>query len=249
MIKTVENSGATKTRGIAVTYRAGNGNMYGTCPASCELNCSGKGAKQIDADYFNALLRAVPRGGISFTYTHFEWRHWCDKADKQSTRQTVVNFSAKSLLSAAAASRVVPAVVVVSEEQWQNSKKISAPLLGGSNSRGELVQTGAVNVVRCPAEYLDKFSCGDCGGGVPLCARADRDYIIGFTAHGSGKKKAADPDTVGGCYADGGRVRLHWNATANSDQRDETDGEKLTRFAKGLRKGSIIRHHVAGDIG
>jgi hypothetical protein len=99
-----------------------------------------------------------------------------------------------------------------------------------------------------PADWLLK-EIGDCGGGVPLCARADRDYIIGFTAHGSGKKKAADPDTVGGCYADGGRVRLHWNATANSDQRDETDGEKLTRFAKGLRKGSIIRHHVAGDIG
>jgi hypothetical protein len=42
---------------------------------------------------------------------------------------------------------------------------------------------------------------------------------------------------------------LHWDATAKSDQDDETDADKLRRFAKGLKSGSIIRHHVAGDIG
>ena len=234
MLKTVENSAATKTRGIAVTYRAGNKEMYGTCPASCELNCSGKGSQKIDHDYFDALLAAVPRGGISFTYTHFDWFNWCDKANKETTGQTVVNYSASTLSSAVVASRVVPTVVVVGEDLWANGKVFS---------------TDAVPVVRCPAEYREKFSCADCGNGIPLCARRNRDYIIGFTAHGSGKKKAADPETVGGCYADGGRVRLHWNATANSDQITETDGEKLKRFAEGLRAGSIIRHHVAGDIG
>jgi len=249
MLKTVEYSRATKTRGIAVTYRAGDGEIYGTCPASCKMNCSGKGSQQIDHDYFDALLGAVPRRGVSFTYSHFDWFHWSDKANKKTTGQTVVNYSANTLLSAAAASRVVPTVVVLSADQWQNGKYTSAPLLGGINNRGDFIQTDAVRVIRCPAEYKDNFSCGDCGNGDPLCARADRDYIIGFTAHGSGKKKAADPDTDGGCYADGGHVRLHWDATANSDQPDETDGEKIKRFAKGLKAGSIIRHHVAGDIG
>jgi|TARA_R110002094_G_scaffold72026_2_gene80436 hypothetical protein len=249
MLKTVEYSRATKTRGIAVTYRAGERDIYGTCPTSCEMNCSGKGSQKIDPDYFAALLDAVPRRGVSFTYTHFAWHLWADRSDKDSTGQTVVNFSAKTLLSAAAASRVVPAVVVLPATEWIKGKYTSAPLLGGTNNRGDFIQTDAVRVVRCPAEYKENFSCGDCGSGAPLCARADRDYIIGFTAHGASKRKAADPETSGGCYADGGHVRLHWDATAKSDQDDETDADKLRRFAKGLKSGSIIRHHVAGDIG
>lgn len=39
-------------------------------------------------------------------------------------------------------------------------------------------------VVRCPAEYNDKVSCATCG----LCQVAERNYIIGFTAHGVSKK-------------------------------------------------------------
>ena len=53
MLKTVEYSRAKKTRGIgrstnytAVTYRAGDGSNYGTCPASCELNPSGLRVRQ-----------------------------------------------------------------------------------------------------------------------------------------------------------------------------------------------------------
>jgi hypothetical protein len=41
-------------------------------------------------------------------------------------------------------------------------------------------------VVKCPAEYQD-ITCGDC----KLCQRSDRDYIIGFTAHGTGKNKVS----------------------------------------------------------
>ena len=37
MLNTVENSRAKKTAGIAVTYRAAGGAMYGTCPDSCPL--------------------------------------------------------------------------------------------------------------------------------------------------------------------------------------------------------------------
>ena len=232
MLKTVDYSRATKTRGIAVTYRAGTGEKYATCPASCKMNCSGKGAKQIDADYLDALLDAVPRRGVSFTYSHFDWKLW---ADKLAPGKTVINFSTESLLTAAEATlENVPSVVVLREDYWQGSKTQSAPF--------------GVRIVRCPAEYREGFSCADCGNGEPLCARRDRDYIIGFSAHGPSKKKAADPETRGGCYADAGNCRIWWDDTANGEQC-ETDAEKVRRFAQSLPPGSIVRHHVAGDIG
>jgi hypothetical protein len=81
-----------------------------------------------------------------------------------------------------------------------------------------------------------------------LCAQLDRRYAVGFTAHGVHKKKAANPDEAGGCYATGGNVLIHWTHTADQDQ-DETDGDRLRRFAKSLAPRTILRHHIAGDIG
>jgi hypothetical protein len=101
--------------------------------------------------------------------------------------------------------------------------------------------------VRCPAEYRD-ISCAQCGDGEPFCARLNRKFIIGFTAHGPNKRKAADETAQGGCYAAQGNCRIWWQDTAESEQ-SETDGEKLTRFVSGLPPRSIVRHHVAGDIG
>ena len=235
MLKTVEMSRATKTNGVAVTYRAGSGEKYATCPADCKMNCSGKGAQKLDAEYLDALLDAVPRKGVSFTYSHFDplvygW------GKKLKEGKTVINFSTESPAAAAASIyNGVPSVVVLREDYWQDKKTQSAPF--------------DVKIVRCPAEYREGFSCRDCGNGVPLCARLDRDYIIGFTAHGPSKRKAADPTTRGGCYADAGNCRIWWDETANAQQPDETDAEKVRRFAKSLPPRSIIRHHVAGDIG
>ena len=73
-------------------------------------------------------------------------------------------------------------------------------------------------------------------------------FIVGFTAHGPSKRAAADPTIRGGCYADAGNCRIWWDQTANGEQ-EETDGEKLKRFVSGLPPRSIVRHHVAGDIG
>ena len=234
MLKTVETSRATKTKGIAVTYRAGSGEKFATCPADCKMNCSGKGAAKIDAEYLDALLDAVPTKGVSFTYSHFDplvygW------GKKLKEGKTVINFSTESPAAAAASIyNGVPSVVVLAADYWQGSKTQSAPF--------------DIKIVRCPAEYRDGFSCADCGNGLPLCARLDRQYIVGFTAHGPSKKKAADPTTRGGCYADAGNCRIWWDETANA-QQEETDAEKVKRFAKGLPPRSIIRHHVAGDIG
>jgi len=229
MLKTVEISRAKKTAGIAVTYRAGSGEKYATCPSDCKMNCSGKGAAEIDWKYFDALLDAVPPKGVSFTYTHFHWNQWFRN---HWEGKTVVNYSTEYLENANIAAEYVPTVVVVPETFW-HGRKTAAP-------HGK-------TIVRCPAEYRD-ISCAQCGNGDPLCARRDRNYIIGFTAHGPSKKKAADLETRGGCYADAGNCRIWWNETANGEQ-EETDGEKLLRFAKSLPPRSIIRHHVAGDIG
>jgi len=232
MLKLVENSRAKKTEGIAVTYRAGTGEKYATCPATCSMNNSGKGAASIDENYLNALIDAVPRKGLSFTYSHFDYAAWGNKLKKG---KTVINYSADTLSKAREAFDHVPTVVVLDVAAWSQKKSILA--------------TDSPTVIRCPAEYREGFSCRDCGNGEPLCARLDRDFIVGFTAHGASKKKAADPDTRGGCYADGGNVRLHWEATSRVALSDEIDGEKLKRFAAFLPPRTILRHHVAGDIG
>ena len=213
MLKTTAISQANKTAGCAVTYRAGTGDKFGTCPADCRLNASGRGCDgdQIDFEYLDILADAVPRRGVSFTYSHFEPFYWMHKL---AAGKTVINYSADSPFIAYQAVR-------------------------------SAVQD--VKLVRCPAEYNSAVTCNNCGDGRPLCARLDRDYIITFTAHGAGKRKINDGQR-GGCYADGGNVNIHWQHTAKQEQ-SQTDGERLKAFVKTLPTGSILRHHVAGDIG
>ena len=231
MLKTVETSRAQKTKGLAVTYRAGSQEKFGTCPASCELNPSGCGASKVDQEYLNALSLAVPTKGVAFTYSHFSPIHWIKK---NGPGKTVINYSAKTAtLAAKYLKMAVPTVATVALDFWNGRKS---------------VDSDGARFVRCPAEYLPQFGCAQCGNGDPLCARLERDYVIGFTAHGVHKKKAANPDDPGGCYASGGNVLLHWEATADQAQ-DESDADKVTRFAKSLAPRTILRHHIAGDIG
>jgi len=230
MLKTVETSRAQKTKGLAVTYRAGSKEKFSTCPATCELNPSGCGATAVDLEYLDALSNAVPTKGIAFTYSHFAPRYWMHK---NGPGKTVINFSAKTPRMATYVGNAVPTVVTVPPEFWADRKT---------------VETENARFVRCPAEYLPQFGCAQCGNGDPLCARLERDFVIGFTAHGVHKKKAANPGDPGGCYASGGNVLLHWEATADQAQ-DESDADKVTRFAKSLAPRTILRHHIAGDIG
>jgi len=234
MLRTVELSRAKKTKGIAVTYRAGNGDKFGTCPATCELNDSGKGASEVDQEYLNALLNAKPKKGLSFTYSHFDYKHWLHKM--REVGKTVINWSAPNPVFAAVFSKQdkVPTVSVLRAEHWEKLGNKSFDSCGAK-------------FVRCPAEYRN-IGCNSCGNGEPLCARLERDFIIGFTAHGPNKRKAADETAQGGCYAAQGNCRIWWQDTAQSEQI-ETDAEKLKRFVSGLPPRSIIRHHVAGDIG
>jgi hypothetical protein len=177
------------------------------------------------------VIDAVPNKGVAFTYSHFSPVFW---AKKLKAGKTVINYSAKTAeLAAKYVGFGVPTVATVSDSFWQGKK---ARAVAG------------VNIVRCPAEYRDNFGCNQCGNGDPLCAQLKRRYAVGFTAHGVHKKKAANPDDAGGCYATGGNVLLHWTATAKQGQ-DETDADRLRRFAKGLPPRTILRHHIAGDIG
>ena len=119
MLRTVELSRAKKTKGIAVTYRAGNGAKFGTCPSTCELNDSGKGATEIDSEYLDALLNAKPSRGLSFTYSHFHYNSWIKPM--RAVNKTVINWSAPNPVFAAVFSKEhkVPTVAVLREEHWQ----------------------------------------------------------------------------------------------------------------------------------
>lgn len=231
MIKTTAQSHNKKTGGVAVTTRAGAGNEYGTCPVDCKFNDSGKGSK-IDYVYLKALINAVPKRGIGFTFSHFPIDQWIDYLIKG---KTVINHSA-TFEELPKSIKRVPTVHTVSAKFWDHRK----------NKKSEIVN--GVKSVRCPAEYRDEIQCVNCGGGVPLCAIPDRKFAILFTAHGNRKRVASNANQRGGCYAGSWPTSKHWRDTSKQSQK-ESDAETLKKFVSKLPPRTIIRHHVAGDIG
>ena len=234
MLNPVETSQAKKTAGLAVTYRAGAGDMFGTCPDSCALKPAATGTREIDRDYEAAVRRAVPRRGLAFLFTHFEPGQW---AEKNEAGRTTFNFSADTLADAARCVKSgTAAVAVVPADYWLHRANV------------KVTEAGGVKMVRCPDETTG-VGCARCGSGVPLCARPDRKFAVLFTAHGASKRKAGDPEAKGGCYAGGGKVALHWRRLSERGAITETDAEHVLRFAAGLAPRTILRHHIAGDIG
>jgi len=226
MLKTVKHSANKKTGPIAVTYRAGGHSVFGTCPKTCALNPQGNNAADlVDVDYLQAVRRAVPRNGQAWTYSHFP----AELLPAPAPGETVINASCDTIpqaLAAVAAGR--PAVVAApSGTVWPYT-------------------VDGVKFVQCPAELAENFSCAQCGAGRPLCARGNRDYVVVFVAHGSGARLVGD-DTPGGCYGNGGPVRLAWEKTKTGGHQD--DAAELLRFSRSLPPGSLLRHHVVGDLG
>lgn len=92
-----------------------------------------------------------------------------------------------------------PLVINMSAEGWTRADKLldldAGPVTtvlpkGVMPADWRKSQTrNGVQIVRCPAEYSD-VQCKTCGGGQPLCARWDREWIVGFTTHGCGWKRA-----------------------------------------------------------
>jgi hypothetical protein len=227
MLKTVAISSNKKTGPIAVTYRAGEHQTFGTCPKTCALHPKSEtGAAMLDDEYLQAVIDAVPRNGQAWTYSHFA----ADALPLPEAGKTVINASCDTASEAVRAHSLgrpaVYAAPLTSADQWPQ-------------------RIAGVQFVRCPAELSDTFTCQQCGNGRPLCARGDRDYVVVFVAHGTGKKRVGTGD--GGCYAASGPTAIQWHKTRSSGA--PTDAEALRAFARSLPPGSMLRHHVAGDVG
>lgn len=228
MLKTVKVSSNSKTGPVAVTYRAGTHNVFGTCPKTCALNPQGEhGADLLDTEYLAAVRQAVPRGGQAWTYSHFP----AELLPVPVKGETVINASCDTLEQALAAMAIGrPATLAApadSAETWP--RKIDG-----------------VRLVRCPAETSDAVTCSNCGAGRPLCARADRTFVVVFVAHGQAARLVGQ-EQAGGCYGTGGPVAMQWRATRDKGRSD--DAAELLRFAAELPPGSMLRHHVVGDLG
>ncbi len=118
-----------------------------------------------------AELTKANKGKNGFTYTHKKPTERNLKAIRAANGNGfTVNLSANNLAHAdKIAGYGVPVVAVIPEDSPKKQR----------TKNGRLVIT-------CPAQLSDKINCARCG----LCANADRDYIIGFPAHGTAKKKA-----------------------------------------------------------
>lgn len=237
MLKLVEHSTNKKLGDIASTYRAGGENVFSTCPNTCPLKPEhSQGSAEIDRDYLEAVLLAVPKQGVSWTYTHFSYKQI--PKPNPNGQETVINISTDTLVGAyTAIQEGYPTVMV-------------AP----SDDDSRVYEYLGIRSVRCPAEYLDHITCSNCGGkDGPLCARPFRDYVVRFTAHGTSYKKINERyyegKENGGCYGNGGPVHLQWKKTLNQLPNGKDDGETLLDWVNQLAPGTLLRNHVLGDLG
>lgn len=115
---------------------------------------------------------AANTGRRGFTYTHKPIEHAGNAAAIAAANRDgfTVNLSGNSLEHAdrLADANIGPVVAVVSES---TPKQFKTP----AGRRG----------IVCPAQVRDT-NCAECG----LCQQRDRDFVIGFRAHGSQKRKA-----------------------------------------------------------
>ncbi len=122
-------------------------------------------------------LAKANKGKRGFTYTHYDVLHK-DHAVRMSNQTSVseamrfgftINLSGNDITHAdkLKALNIAPVVVLMPRD----AEKVSYTPAGNK-------------VVICPAENTDKVNCMSCG----LCQVVDRDYIIGFRAHGTAAK-------------------------------------------------------------
>lgn len=123
----------------------------------------------IDVNNLLAIIKAN-KNKRGFTYTHHNPLINKDILTKANEEGFTVNISGNNVTHAVGLFKSIklPTVTVL---------PMDAPSV-------QVVDN--TKIVACPAEKSDKVNCANCG----LCAIAERDYIIGFRAHGTGKKKA-----------------------------------------------------------
>ena len=122
-----------------------------------------------------ADLAKANEGKRGFTYTHYDVLDNFQNAITVNIMNNLgftVNVSANNLDHADQLCDldIAPVATVLPIEQTTNT-----------------VTPKGRKVVVCPATYKDDVSCADC----MLCEKRDRKVIVGFPAHGTGKKKAS----------------------------------------------------------
>ena len=130
-------------------------------------------AHQVDAGELQKIVSANS-GRRGFAYTHYSATEPANAGAISSANEQgfVVNLSANNLSHAdeLADLGIAPVVTILPADQVTNT------------------HTPAGRVVSiCPASIRDDIDCSTCG----ICAISHRKAIIGFPAHGSGKKKTA----------------------------------------------------------
>ena len=127
-------------------------------------------AGRINGKLLRKLADATRHLAAAWTYTH----HLRSSANLAAIRSAIrrgftVNLSTESKLEASHyARRGYPVVCVVPE---------------GTPAH---FTDGGVKFRQCPATFDGSpTQCSSCGVGIPLCARADRDFVITFPAHGT----------------------------------------------------------------
>ena len=120
-------------------------------------------------------LAKANEGKRGFTYTHYDVLDNFQNAITVNIMNNLgftVNVSANNLDHADKLCDldIAPVATVLPIEQTTNT-----------------VTPKGRKVVVCPATYKDDVSCADC----MLCEKRDRKVIVGFPAHGTGKKKAS----------------------------------------------------------
>ncbi len=128
--------------------------------------------KRLDAKA-NFQLSEANKGKRGWTYTHYDVindKHNANVVEQMVSDGFVVNLSGNNLAHADDLfdAGIAPVTTVLPSTQMTNT----------TTPKGR-------KVVVCPAVVKDDVSCETCG----LCARI-RDAIVGFPAHGNGKKKA-----------------------------------------------------------
>jgi len=80
--------------------------------------------------------------------------------------------------------------------------------------------------------------------GFAIVCRGDRRDVVVFVAHGSGAEKVGAGSRGMLCGQ-----RPHGDQVARREKsRPMDDGAALKKFARSLPPGSMLRHHVAGDM-
>ena len=192
-----------------------------------------KGSDDVDVDYLTALRKAVPKKGKAWTYTHSIAYRRRFRPSKKG--ETCINSSCDTIDD-------------IKEAQYKGHPSVTVIPDASKYAHIRKLRDEGISVGICPAQVKEGVTCSTCGNGTPWCSMHDRHFTVGFLSHGTGKKAAENCEKQGGCYAAYFRTRWQWDKLALTDEQKQTDGEQLLEFVETLSEGSLLRHHVVGDM-